>query len=119
MCKSISLCVGCVKGCLLSYSNRLSSSTPSPSVPLQVTVCKDIYYLARRRIFQENPDLNRAQLILEVNNPFIQVGHNVYILAHQLARYNPLVATALKQQETDDAIVYYKEHTAQIEVRQA
>lgn len=87
------------------------------SPPSQVTVCKDIYYLARKRIFQENPDLNRAQLILEVNNPFIQVGHNVYILAHQLSRYNPQVAAALKQQETDDAIVYYKEHTAQIEVR--
>ena len=58
----------------------------------------------------------RTRIQLEVNDPFIQVGHNVYILAHQLARHSLLLAEALRREEQDDAISYYKEHTAQIEV---
>ena len=45
------------------------------------------------------------------------MGHNVYILAYQLARHSSEVANALKQYANDDAICYYKDHTAQVEVR--
>ena len=50
-----------------------------------------------------------------------EVGHNVYILAHQLARHNEELADLLnadkvKDEKVRDALTFYKEHTAQIEV---
>uniref|UniRef100_A0A8D0AYY2 Inositol 1,4,5-trisphosphate receptor n=1 Tax=Sander lucioperca TaxID=283035 RepID=A0A8D0AYY2_SANLU len=57
------------------------------------------------------------------------VGHNIYILAHQLARHNKTLQQSLKpglglgpvsgmdpDNETDDALHYYANHTAQIEI---
>nr|XP_014347325.1 PREDICTED: inositol 1,4,5-trisphosphate receptor type 2 [Latimeria chalumnae] len=48
------------------------------------------------------------------------VGHNIYILAHQLARHNKVLQQMLKPgsdpEEGDGALTYYAKHTAQIEI---
>ncbi|KAM9754184.1 inositol 1,4,5-trisphosphate-gated calcium channel ITPR2 isoform 2-T2 [Menidia menidia] len=49
------------------------------------------------------------------------VGHNIYILAHQLARQNKLLQQSLKpgsglDEDKDKALNYYGKHTAQIEI---
>ncbi|XP_034444276.1 inositol 1,4,5-trisphosphate receptor type 2 isoform X1 [Hippoglossus hippoglossus] len=57
------------------------------------------------------------------------VGHNIYILAHQLARHNKILQQSLRPGsvlgqvsvvdsdiEKDDALHYYANHTAQIEI---
>ncbi|XP_046882482.1 inositol 1,4,5-trisphosphate receptor type 1-like isoform X8 [Hypomesus transpacificus] len=46
------------------------------------------------------------------------VGHNIYILAHQLARHNKELQVMLKpgSSEGDEALEYYAKHTAQIEI---
>ncbi|XP_056137973.1 inositol 1,4,5-trisphosphate receptor type 2 [Lampris incognitus] len=57
------------------------------------------------------------------------VGHNIYILAHQLARHNKILQQSLRpgsglglgagldpDHEGDDALHYYAKHTAQIEI---
>lgn len=50
-----------------------------------------------------------------------EVGHNVYILAHQLARHNEELNKLLNvnnasEEKTKAALEFYKAHTAQIEV---
>ncbi|KAJ6668262.1 hypothetical protein lerEdw1_015639 [Lerista edwardsae] len=47
------------------------------------------------------------------------VGHNIYILAHQLARHNKELQNMLKpggQIDGDEALEFYAKHTAQIEI---
>uniref|UniRef100_A0A1A8LXY3 Inositol 1,4,5-triphosphate receptor, type 1a n=1 Tax=Nothobranchius pienaari TaxID=704102 RepID=A0A1A8LXY3_9TELE len=48
------------------------------------------------------------------------VGHNIYILAHQLARHNKELSMMLKpggaSGEGDEALEFYANHTAQIEI---
>uniref|UniRef100_A0A8C5HEF6 Inositol 1,4,5-trisphosphate receptor n=1 Tax=Gouania willdenowi TaxID=441366 RepID=A0A8C5HEF6_GOUWI len=48
------------------------------------------------------------------------VGHNIYILAHQLARHNKELSIMLKpggaSGEGDEALEFYAKHTAQIEI---
>ncbi|XP_017278513.1 inositol 1,4,5-trisphosphate receptor type 2 isoform X2 [Kryptolebias marmoratus] len=51
------------------------------------------------------------------------VGHNIYILAHQLARHNKFLQQSLRpglrselDPERDEALHYYTKHTAQIEI---
>ncbi|KAJ7999043.1 hypothetical protein DPEC_G00211300 [Dallia pectoralis] len=45
------------------------------------------------------------------------VGHNIYILAHQLARHNKELQAMLKTYgEGDEALEFYAKHTAQIEI---
>ncbi|XP_026523646.1 inositol 1,4,5-trisphosphate receptor type 2 isoform X5 [Notechis scutatus] len=48
------------------------------------------------------------------------VGHNIYILAHQLSRHNKVLQHMLKPgadpEEGDEALKYYANHTAQIEI---
>lgn len=53
----------------------------------------------------------------------MQVGHNIYILCHQLAQHNKELAVMLKPSEQNNAdpninkaLEYYASHTAQIEV---
>ncbi|GMS96579.1 hypothetical protein PENTCL1PPCAC_18754 [Pristionchus entomophagus] len=51
-----------------------------------------------------------------------EVGHNIYILAHQLSRHSTELAVCLdvndesKDEQTREALLYYKQHTAQIEI---
>jgi inositol 1,4,5-triphosphate receptor type 1 len=51
-----------------------------------------------------------------------EVGHNIYILCHQLAQHNKELAAMLKPSENNSdpkinqALEYYASHTAQIEV---
>ena len=49
-----------------------------------------------------------------------EVGHNIYILCHQLALYNKEIGQLLKSVPSDhkvaQALNYYSSHTAQIEV---
>ena len=50
-----------------------------------------------------------------------EVGHNIYILCHQLAQHNKELASLMKPSEggdpkTNQALQYYANHTAQIEV---
>uniref|UniRef100_A0A8C2A6Q2 Inositol 1,4,5-trisphosphate receptor n=1 Tax=Cyprinus carpio TaxID=7962 RepID=A0A8C2A6Q2_CYPCA len=44
------------------------------------------------------------------------VGHNIYILAHQLSRHFKELQILLKPGGEDQALEYYTEHTAQIEI---
>ncbi|XP_060734023.1 inositol 1,4,5-trisphosphate receptor type 2 isoform X1 [Tachysurus vachellii] len=52
------------------------------------------------------------------------VGHNIYILAHQLARHRKVLQQSLKpgldpddeRREREEALPYYAKHTAQIEI---
>ncbi|XP_056591659.1 inositol 1,4,5-trisphosphate receptor type 1 isoform X3 [Triplophysa dalaica] len=50
----------------------------------------------------------------------LNVGHNIYILAHQLARHNKELQAMLKPGGTygegDEALEYFAKHTAQIEI---
>lgn len=54
-----------------------------------------------------------------------EVGHNIYILCHQLAQHNKELSALLKSPDntvnndakTNQALLYYATHTAQIEVR--
>lgn len=52
-----------------------------------------------------------------------EVGHNIYILCHQLAQHDKDLAALLKPTEINadpkvkEALQYYASHTAQIEVR--
>lgn len=50
-----------------------------------------------------------------------EVGHNIYILAHQLAKQSPELKELLKISNINDekarnAVEYYIQHTAEIEV---
>lgn len=51
-----------------------------------------------------------------------EVGHNIYILCHQLSQHNKELADILKSPKidtdpkTDRALLYYASHTAQIEI---
>lgn len=47
-----------------------------------------------------------------------EVGHNLYILAHKLAKYNKELSVLLKSKDSQDneALAYYAAHTAQIEI---
>lgn len=52
-----------------------------------------------------------------------EVGHNIYILAHQLSRHNDELASQLnpdnikdEESSTKKALEFYKSHTAMIEV---
>lgn len=45
-----------------------------------------------------------------------EVGHNLYILAHKLAKFNKELSVLLKSKESE-ALSYYAAHTAQIEVK--
>ena len=53
---------------------------------------------------------------------FCQVGHNIYILCHQLAQHNKELAALLKPSDSNSdpkvnqALKYYASHTSQIEV---
>ncbi|XP_076814586.1 inositol 1,4,5-trisphosphate-gated calcium channel ITPR1-like isoform X2 [Clavelina lepadiformis] len=50
------------------------------------------------------------------------VGHNIYILAHQLAKHNRALAQALRPDRSPtgtEALQYYRKHTAQIEIVRA
>ncbi|CAF5036908.1 unnamed protein product, partial [Rotaria magnacalcarata] len=45
------------------------------------------------------------------------VGHNIYILAYQLARHNrELEGLMQKRTLHDEALSYYHKHTAEIEI---
>ena len=47
-----------------------------------------------------------------------EVGHNIYILAYQLAQHKEELKEALERaREEKDSIQYYAERTGQIEVR--
>jgi inositol 1,4,5-triphosphate receptor type 1 len=47
-----------------------------------------------------------------------EVGHNLYILGHKLAKYNKELSVLLKSKDSQDneALAYYAAHTAQIEI---
>ena len=50
-----------------------------------------------------------------------EVGHNIYILCHQLSQHNKALAALMKPTEksgakTNEALEYYSNHTAQIEI---
>jgi hypothetical protein len=47
-----------------------------------------------------------------------EVGHNLYILAHKLAKFNKELSVLIKSKDSqeNEALAYYAAHTAQIEV---
>ena len=83
----------------------------------QVDVAKQAYHQ------EDNNDDDASEADddeAETINPR-DVGHNIYILAHQLARHNRELAEMLRPEAEDakgtQALEYYAKHTAQIEVR--
>jgi inositol 1,4,5-triphosphate receptor type 1 len=48
----------------------------------------------------------------------LDVGHNIYILCHKLAKFNREMSTLLKSKDNlnDEAMQYYSVHTGQIEI---
>lgn len=68
----------------------------------------------------EDDDVDEASLE-DIVSPR-EVGHNIYILCHQLAQHNKELAALLKpadfgsDQKIQKALMYYATHTAQIEI---
>ncbi|XP_056117184.1 inositol 1,4,5-trisphosphate receptor type 2 isoform X2 [Rhinichthys klamathensis goyatoka] len=77
-----------------------------------VDVMKEAYVQGEEsEIYQETSDQIKPK----------DVGHNIFILAHQLARHNKLLQQSLKPSldpsiEGETALRYYANHTAQIEI---
>ena len=71
----------------------------------QVDICQSIYHMGN--VTDPNDE----------NSP-IEVGHNIYILAVQLAHHKKELKEALERSahKTGDQIQYYSSRTAQIEV---
>ncbi|KHJ86636.1 hypothetical protein OESDEN_13605 [Oesophagostomum dentatum] len=78
-------------------------------------------------IMESRHDSENAERVLQnMDNtdggPRQLVGHNIYILAHQLSRHSPELAHCLdpdderKPSKTRNALSFYKAHTAQIEI---
>jgi len=66
---------------------------------------KNLPLLSRRR----RPDTRRR---------WQAVGHNLYILAHKLAKFNKELSVLIKSKDSqeNEALAYYAAHTAQIEI---
>uniref|UniRef100_A0A914YSR1 Inositol 1,4,5-trisphosphate receptor n=1 Tax=Panagrolaimus superbus TaxID=310955 RepID=A0A914YSR1_9BILA len=72
-------------------------------------------------IVQQDPTKRGSQCLQNSIVDPKEVGHNVYILAHQLSRHNEELADLLNPDKVKDAgvraaLTFYKEHTAQIEI---
>lgn len=86
---------------------------------LQVDVACRAYH---QEILDDDDNHEDANDLDDIVSPK-EVGHNIYILCHQLAQHNKDLATLLKPAETNidpkmnQALLYYATHTAQIEVR--
>ena len=66
-----------------------------------------------------DPDDDDGQVDMTGDGSPRAVGHNIYILAHQLAKHNQELAQALRPDQSlsgSEALQFYKKHTAQIEV---
>ena len=75
-----------------------------------------------QEVFQDDDDLDDALTDADGGVSPKEVGHNIYILCHQLAQHNKELAALLKPSDvTSDfkayqALSYYASHTAQIEI---
>lgn len=72
---------------------------------------------------QDADDLNGGEDNDDIGVSPKEVGHNIYILCHQLAQHNKELASLLKPRENigteaknNKALSYYATHTSQIEV---
>uniref|UniRef100_A0A1I8HQ72 Inositol 1,4,5-trisphosphate receptor n=1 Tax=Macrostomum lignano TaxID=282301 RepID=A0A1I8HQ72_9PLAT len=92
-----------------------------------VDIAKSAYYedsFLDSKAQQQQQQEIRSDLADEIMNPR-EVGHNIYILAHQLASHNRELAELLRpggcsgDSFTDQALDYYARHTAQIEIVRA
>ena len=75
---------------------------------------------AKEQLTIGEPPGGAVDSVIEETSPRA-VGHNIYILAHQLARHNDQLAKSLKPDNSlsgSEALQYYMKHTAQIEVRE-
>ncbi|XP_061114251.1 LOW QUALITY PROTEIN: inositol 1,4,5-trisphosphate receptor type 1-like [Conger conger] len=76
-------------------------------------------YLQGEVEFEEDPEEEEENGEDHAASPR-NVGHNIYILAHQLARHNKELQAMLKpggtNGEGDEALEFYAKHTAQIEI---
>lgn len=64
----------------------------------------------------ENQDIYNAED--SEGAPPREVGHNLYILAHKLAKFNKELSVLIKSKDSmeNEALAYYAAHTAQIEI---
>ncbi|CAD5219928.1 unnamed protein product [Bursaphelenchus okinawaensis] len=95
-----------VKHQLMSQNNGKSSTPVIPEISIH------------RADVKETPVVSPA--VTSLIDPK-EVGHNVYILAHQLSRHNEELAKLLDPARAPneimrDALEFYKNHTAQIEI---
>lgn len=73
--------------------------------------------MAKNAFHQADRQTNLADKQDDTENSPKEVGHNIYILAHQLAQHNIELAELLRsRQGSDEALMFYAKHTAQIEV---
>lgn len=75
--------------------------------------------LYHQEVLDEDEEMNEENNEDDSVSPK-EVGHNIYILCHQLALYNKEIGQLLKSMQSDpkvaEALRYYTSHTAQIEV---
>ena len=60
----------------------------------------------------ENPETKQS----DKGSRLCEVGHNLYILGHKLAKFDKELNFLLKMKDKSDALFYYSDHTGQIEI---
>lgn len=94
--------------------NQTDSFTNKSSISVLLTSfnnsTKQSLEESQEQVDQDNDDTEGA--------PPREVGHNLYILAHKLAKFNKELSLLLKSRDSleNEALAYYAAHTAQIEV---
>jgi hypothetical protein len=78
--------------------------------PEQVLDFPTTFFINDDKNVNESIDNNESE-----GTPPREVGHNVFILAHKLAKYNKELSALLKSKD-NEALFYYSGHTAQIEI---
>lgn len=94
----------------ISINSLTQSNTPIQQRPTTL----DIKLQTQQISIQQQPT------ITTIVDPK-EVGHNIFILAHQLSRHSEELALLLnpdntKNEMTRTALIFYRDHTAQIEV---
>jgi hypothetical protein len=95
--------------------NQSSSGISSQSVSILNNNSANIKLADEKREEEEEEADNIDD---SVGAPPREVGHNLYILAHKLSKFNKELSVLLKSKDSleNEALVYYAAHTAQIEI---
>lgn len=94
----------------ISINSSTQSNTPIQQRPTTLNI----------KLQTQQISIQQQQTITTIVDPK-EVGHNIFILAHQLSRHSEELALLLnpdntKNEMTKTALIFYRDHTAQIEV---